>query len=201
MTTQSDTTEGQEQEAMPFVPVEPNSNAQARRARVRPRGNATTPTETERDGETGAQPPRWTSRTAVVLAKQAPFAVAPPTVQAMSDRVGERVDAHDAPVPRLVVWLGWYLACAVCCVALGPAYLAHLPYGGGRPVSLADLAFRVHQAARRQPTGAAAAAYYVAGACCVAVCATAYAVVYAVQYPALLVLLAFYGGVAWLTTL
>ncbi|MER6816337.1 hypothetical protein ABT299_44340 [Spirillospora sp. NPDC000708] len=119
----------------------------------------------------------------------------------MSDRVDERVDAHEAPLPRLAVWLGWYLACAICCAALAPAYLAHLPYGGGPLGSLGELAARVHQAARRQPTGAAAAAYYAAGAVCVVVCAAAYAVVYAVQYPALLVLLAFCGSVAWLTTL
>ncbi|WP_141575756.1 hypothetical protein [Actinomadura sp. WMMA1423] len=119
----------------------------------------------------------------------------------MSDRVEERVDAHDAPLPRLATFLGWYLACALCCAVLVPAHLAHLPYGGGPLVSLADLAGRVRQTARRQPTGAAAAAHYAAGSCCLAVCAVAYAVVYAIQYPALLVLLAFCSGIAWLTTL
>ncbi|MFI0406532.1 hypothetical protein [Actinomadura sp. 3N508] len=205
MTTHSDARQGaeeeQEQEAMPFVPVQKDPNAQARRACVRAREDATTDPDTERDGESGTAAPRWAASTARTLANQPPLTTAPPTVKAMSDRVSERVDERAAPLPRLAAWLGWYLACAVCCVALAPAYLAHLPYGGRPLVSLADLARRVHQAAARQPTGAAAAAYYTVGAACVTVCAAAYAVVYAVQYPALLVLVGFCGGIAWLTTL
>ncbi|MGI5201587.1 hypothetical protein ACQEU6_08405 [Spirillospora sp. CA-108201] len=144
---------------------------------------------------------RRASRAVRALAGQPPLATPPPTVRALSDQVEEHASAHDAPVPRLAAWLGWYLACALCCVVLAPAYLAHLPYGGRPLVSLADLAGRVQETARRQPTGAAAAAHYAAGTCCIAVCVVAYAVVYAIQYPALLVLLTFCSGVAWLTTL
>ncbi|WP_242890879.1 hypothetical protein [Actinomadura litoris] len=184
---------------MPFVRVNPTPDAQARRARVRARDDATTTTDTHSDGDAAPEASRWVTHLARTLAKQPPLATAPPTVRAMSARAAERAAGRQRPLPRLLTWLGWYSACAVCCALLAVAYLAHLPYGRGALGSLADLTARVHRTAQRQPTGPALVGYYAVGAACIAVCAATYAAVYAIQYPALLVLLTFCGGVAWLT--